>query len=213
MTVVSFKTNAPKAGPVICRIGLSDGALFSYNPKYLPRPLQDGDYFIPSKEVSDDEAAALRFAAECYRAERAALRLVAHSEQTVAGLKVKLEQRGHVKDCIKAAVSLLAELEIVDDRRFSERWVQSRLYRGAESPRRLINGLCRRGIDREIAREACKKALDLELETALLARFIEKRYPATDRGSPAGGETRFLRGYLKSEGFSPQVLRRYWEEE
>ncbi|AEF84604.1 putative RecA regulator RecX [Treponema primitia ZAS-2] len=213
MTVVSLKTNAPKAGPVICRIGLSDGALFSYNPRYLPPPLQEGDYFFPNKEISPDEEESLRFAAECYRAERAALRLVALAEQTVTGLKVKLEKRGYAKAYIKAAVSSLTELEIVDDRRFAERWIESRLNRGAESPRRLINGLCRRGIDRETARDTCKKALSLEQETALLARFIEKRYPATAHGSPAGGETRFLRSNLKSEGFSSQVLRRYWEEE
>jgi regulatory protein len=205
MTVVSIKTNTSKAGPVICRIGLSDGVLFSYNPVYLPRPFQGGDYFFLDKELSEEEVSGLRFAADCFRAERASLRLTARAEQNAAGLSRKLEQRGYGAACIKAAVAYLRELEIVDDRRFAERWIQSRLYRGTDSPLRLISGLCRRGIDRDTARAACKAVLDFEQETALLKRFIEKKYPTAE------SQDRFLRGKLKGEGFSPQALEWLWE--
>jgi regulatory protein len=95
-------------------------------------------------------------------------------------------------------------MEIVDDRRFAERWIQSRLYRGTDSPLRLINGLCRRGINRDIAREACKSALDFERETELLRKFMAKRYPAA--------EVRLIRGQLKREGFSSGALE-WWMEE
>jgi regulatory protein len=194
---------------VIIRIGLSDGALFSFNPVYLPRPFQSEGYFFPGKELGSEEATALRFAVDCFRAERAGLRLVARAEQTRIGLGRKLEQRGHGAACIKAAVVYLAEMEIVDDRRFAERWIQSRLYRGTDSPLRLINGLCRRGINRDIARDACKSALDFERETGLLRKFMAKRYPATNRTDQ---ETRVLKGQLKREGFSLKALEWYWED-
>ncbi|MDR3123154.1 MAG: RecX family transcriptional regulator [Treponema sp.] len=201
-------TSKTRAG--IIRIGLSDGALFSLNPFYLPRHFQGGDYFFPGKELSAEEAGALCFAAGCYRAERAALRLAARAEQTCAGLRGKLEIRGHDAAHAQAAVAYLRELGIVDDRRFAERWIRSRLYRGADSPLRLINGLCRRGIDRNIAREARLTALDFDLEIELLGKFIAKKHPAA---VPGNGDARFLRALLKSEGFSPSVLERYWDEQ
>jgi regulatory protein len=209
LRAVSVKVAGTRAGQALIRIGLSDGALFSLNSFYLPSPFQGGDYFFPDKEISAQEDRALRFAAGCYRAERAALRLIARAEQSCAGLKHKLEQRGHAVDHANAAVSYLMELEVLDDRRFAGRWIRSRLYRGADSPLSLINGLCRRGIDRNIAREARKTALDFDLETALLERFIAKKYPALNGG---GHDARFLRALLKREGFSPLVLERYWDE-
>jgi regulatory protein len=215
MVVTSIKSTGTKTGPVICRIGLSDGSLFSFNPAYLPCLFQGEDYFFPGKEISPGEETGLRFAADCFRAERAALRLVARAEQTRAGITRKLEQRGHKGSHIQAAVSYLAELKIVDDRRFAGRWIQSRLYRGADSPLRLIAGLCRQGIDRNTARSVCKSMLDFERETELLQKFIAKRYPAA--GNPArenlpDREARLFRGQLKREGFSTQVLGWYWED-
>jgi regulatory protein len=137
------------------------------------------------------------------------LRLVARAEQTCAGLRRKLEQRGHAADHANAAVSHLTELGILDDLRFAERWIRSRLYRGADSPLRLINGLCRRGIDRSVARKARKTALDFGLETELLGKFIAKKCPATDSGDQ---DARSLRALLRREGFSPPVVERYWDE-
>ncbi|MDR2740048.1 MAG: recombination regulator RecX, partial [Treponema sp.] len=178
MVVTSIKSTETKAGPVIFRIGLSDGSLFSFNPVYLPHTFQGEDYFFPGKEISLEGETGLRFAADCFRTERAALRLVARAEQARAGIIRKLEQRGHESSHIQAVVSYLTELKIVDDRRFAGHWIQSRLYRGADSPLRLIAGLCRQGIDRNTAQSACKSILDFERETELLQKFIAKRYPA-----------------------------------
>ncbi|MFP3042615.1 recombination regulator RecX [Treponema primitia] len=210
MVVASLKTTETKAGPVILRIGLSDGSLFSLNSVYLLHPFQGDGYFSPNKEISPEEETSLRFAADCFRAERAALRLVARAEQTRAGITRKLEQRGHGSSQVRAAVSYLTDLEIVDDRRFAERWIQSRLYRGADSPLRLVTALCQRGISREIAKSACKAILDFEKETNLLQKFISKRHPLT---ANSFREDRFLKGQLKREGFSNQALEWYWEDQ
>jgi regulatory protein len=215
MVVTSIKSTGTKADPVIFRIGLSDGSLFSFNSVYLSHSFWGRDYFFPGKEISPEEEIALRFAADCFRAERVALRLVARAEQTRAGITRKLEQRGHESSHIQAVVSYLTGLKIVDDRRFARRWIQSRLYRGADSPLRLIAGLCRQGINRSTAQSACKLILDFEQETALLQKFITKRYPAAGNsacGNPPDQQARFFRGQLKREGFSAQVLEWYWED-
>jgi regulatory protein len=206
VTVESIKTAGPEAGPLISRIGLSDGSLFSFNHTYLPPFLQEGAYFLPGKDLSGDEVEALRFAAACFRTERAALRLVARAEQTGAGLARKLERRGHSPSCIRVVISHLGELEIVNDQRYAGLWLQSRLVRGAHSPLQLLNSLSNRGIDRDIARTALKSALDFEHELALLRRYLTKK-----RLSGAGTDS-FLKQRLKYEGFSPPVLQWFWEE-
>lgn len=206
MTVVSVKTAGPEAGPLISRIGLSDGSLFSFNHSYLPPFWQGGPFFSSGQDLSGDEVEAIRFAAACFRTERAALRLVARAEQTRAGLARKLEHRGHTPSCIRAVISHLAELEIVSDQRYAGLWLQSRIVRGANSPLQLLNALSNRGIDRDIARIALKSVLDFEHELALLERYLTKR-----RLSGAGKDG-FLKGRLKSEGFSPSVLQWFWEE-
>jgi regulatory protein len=205
---VSVITVKPGAGRALIRIGLSDGTLFSLNPFYLPLSFQGKDYFFPGKEIAAEEDAALRFAAGCYRAERAALRLAARAEQSCAGLKRKLEQRGHAADHAGAAVSCLMEQGILDDRRFAGRWIRSRIHRSAGSPLGLINGLCRRGIERSVALEARKTVLDFDTETELLGRFIAKKYGSPDNSR----DFRFVRALLKREGFSAPVLERYWDE-
>ncbi|GHV81222.1 hypothetical protein AGMMS49944_30130 [Spirochaetia bacterium] len=62
LKVVSVKTTETRAGlrPSVCliiRIGLSDGALFSFNPFYLPHPFRDEGYFFPDRELGPEEAA------------------------------------------------------------------------------------------------------------------------------------------------------------
>jgi regulatory protein len=209
LLAVSVKTSITRAGPTLIRIGLSDGALFSFNIFYLPVLFQGEDYFFPGKEISAEEKAALDFAAGSYRAERAALRLVARAEQTRAGLSVKLEKRGHATVHARAAVSYLVELNIVDDLRFAGGWIRSRLRRGTDSPLGLVSGLCRRGIDPRVAREACKRALDLETEMDLLGKFIAKKRPGLDG---EGSDASFFRALLKREGFSPAALERRRDE-
>ncbi|MDR1618170.1 MAG: regulatory protein RecX, partial [Treponema sp.] len=90
MIVVSVKTGAETE---LKRVELSDGSLFLLRACYLSGHFS-GDCFAGGDEISAAGEEALRFAAACFRAERAALRLVARAEQTVRGLSRKLERRG-----------------------------------------------------------------------------------------------------------------------
>jgi regulatory protein len=208
MTVVSIKSGA---GADIQRIELSDGSLFSFKTCYLPPVFFEDSGYVPGTEISTGEAEAFRFAAACLRAEKAALGLVARAEQCVFGLSRKLERKGHAAACVRAVLARLAELEIVDDRRFARLWVQSRLAQRTDTPRKLLIGLRGRGIARDDAAQALKQALHFEAETALLGRYVEKNrlIPAPDaRASVAVS----LKYQLKYEGFSPPVIQHFWED-
>ncbi|MDR1899292.1 MAG: RecX family transcriptional regulator [Treponema sp.] len=222
MTIVSIKTGTEAE---LKRIELSDGSLFLLRTCYLTGSPVDGPDrgdaggLSEGEEISAAGEEALRFAAACLRAERSALRLVTRAEQTERGLSLKLARRGFDSVCVSAVLGRLAELGVVDDRRFAGLWVQARLSRRAESPRRLLAGLRGRGIGREAAETALKSVLNFQNESALLRGYVEKLRPvpgggSTDaggRGTDAGGG-QSLKYRLKSEGFSSSVIQDYWEE-
>jgi regulatory protein len=142
-------------------------------------------------------------------AERDALRLITRAEQCSAGLIRKLKKRGHEAAYIDAVVSRLMEQNLVNDLRFAQLWLVSRL-RQPRSPRRLLVGLYGRGIDRDDAETALKNALDDETELALLKRYVKKHSKKIVRGRDGTLSLKFL---LKSEGFSPQTIERFFDDE
>jgi regulatory protein len=168
---------------------------------------------VPGRELSLAEVEALRFAAACYRSERAALRLTARAEQHSFGIARKLESRGHAGPCVRAVVAYLSSQGIIDDERYASRWLQSRLSRNAgTSPRSLTGALRGRGLARDVVQAAFAAVLDLETESALLRSYLEKnrRRPSPRyRASEAGG---WLARSLRHEGFSPEVIDLFREE-
>ena len=159
------------------------------------------------RELSMDEEEAFRFAAACYRAEKTAAKLIARAEQSSFGLTAKLERRGYDAAAVKAVVSLLLDRNLLNDTRYAERWIRSRLKgRKAPSPRWLLASLGKRGIDRNSSRKALKKALEPEAEYALLLKFMENS--AISRGKTGIS----LRSRLKFEGFSPLSIEQFTEQ-
>jgi regulatory protein len=194
------------------RVKLSDGSLFSLRTCYRTGVYgEDFDRrFIEGGEISAGEEGALRFAAACLRTERTALRLIARAEQTAPGLALKLKRRGSEPSCISAVLRRLEDLGIVDNRRFAGLWIQSRLARRVESPRRLLTALRSRGIGQDDAEAALKSLLNFPNESALLRGYIQKHrlLPAEEQAGD-----RSLKYRLKSEGFSSAVIQDYWEEQ
>jgi regulatory protein len=229
MTVVSLKTAEKtdengvlrKADAVVFRIALSDGALFSFKASYLSPDYPMDSFCVPGRELSPAEVEILRFAAACYRSERAALRLTARAEQHSFGIARKLESRGHTGPCVRAVVAYLSSQDIINDERYASRWLQSRLSRNIQrssprsagtSPRALTVSLRGRGIARDVVQAAFAAVLDLETESALLRSYLEKnrRRPSPRfRAAEAGG---WLGRSLRHEGFSPEVIDLFREE-
>ena len=206
MTILSFKTGAGGE-----RIALSDGSLFSFRNCYLPEgfnPQLTNPEAVGS-EISVAEEACFRHASACFRAEKTALRLIARAEQCSAGLSRKLEKRGYERVCVNAVISRLLDLRLLDDCRFAQLWLESRL-RLARSPRRLLIALCARGVDRGDADAAIKAVLDDDAEFSLLARFVKKQ---ARKIRNIGDDTRSLKYMLKSEGFSLTAIERFLNEE
>ena len=153
---------------------------------------------------------------EYQEAEKAALRLVARAEQCSNGLSLKLKKRGFDDANISAVITRLSALNLVNDRRFAQLWLESHL-RLATSPRRLLISLCGRGIDHDDAEAALKIVLDREAEQALLLRCVRKYSHKTSRGNEEADpgilpELRSIKYKLRNEGFSAFVIEWFFEE-
>ena len=199
MTVVALKTEDPRSNGAV-KVEFSDGSSLLLSTDYL----NEGE--LSEGELSSGEEEAFRFAAACYKAEKIALRLIARAEQSSLGVTAKLERRGFEAPVAKAVVSCLLSRNLLDDGRYAELWIRSRLaLRKAPTPQWLLAALRKRGIDRESSRKALDKALDGETEYALLLRYLESRgFREKARSS--------LRAQLKYEGFSSDALERYFDE-
>ncbi|MDR1420688.1 MAG: RecX family transcriptional regulator [Treponema sp.] len=218
MTIVSVKPEtggiSGEGGADIRRLELSDGSLFSFRLFYLPPHLASGSFYSPGtaegRELGEGEEDALRFASACYRAERNALRLIARAEQSVSGLARKLERGGHKRACVKAVLARLSGLDAVNDRRFAELWLLSRLGRRTDSPRSLLAALRGRGISGNDAEKSLKKALGGGAEQELLVRYAKKNGLVSSESTLTASD--FVWSKLKFEGFSPAAIQRFRDE-
>ncbi|MDR1908558.1 MAG: recombination regulator RecX [Spirochaetaceae bacterium] len=210
--MVSLKGPAKPGSPVL-RITLSDGVQFSFSTAYLDSGVETPE---PGLELTPVLAVCLRRAADCYRAERAALRFIARAEQTRSGLTRKLTQKGLESRHVEAVLDRLEFLEILNDRRYAEMWLKARLRLapGGLSPRKLLASLTGRGVAPGLAREAVKQALDAEAEAALIAAYLAalSRKEARRRNPSGAARSGALRFRLRAEGFSAAAIRA-WEEE
>jgi regulatory protein len=211
MTLVSLDTDNSRAQGAV-RVQCSDGSSIVISIDYLKRELFSEEDISEEKlellretgrELTSAEEDALRFAAVCYEAEKVALRLIARAEQNSFGLSAKLECRGFNARAVKTVISALLDRDLLDNGRFAERWVRSRVKSGkAVSPRWLLASLGKKGVDRKSSAGALERALDSETEYALLLKYLDK----TGLNKNAGE----LRPRLKFDGFSPTVLDRYF---
>ena len=153
------------------------------------------------------EEEPLQFDADCIKAEKIALRLIARAEQSVAGLTAKLEKRGVDPSIARQVISGLLEKKLLDDTRYAERWVHAHLWvKKALSPLWFLVSLEKRGVNRETCLTAINKVLDEDTEYSLLLKFI-------DRMDVSIKKTSLFRIKLKREGFSPEALNRFFDLE
>jgi regulatory protein len=169
-------------------------------------PAQDGASSSPNVKLEETENNTTSY----LQAKNTALRLIARAEQCTRGLALKLERRGFDAQCVNTVISELCEQNLLNDKRFAQLWLESRM-RLTRSPRRLLASLCGRGIDSKDAGAAFRTVFDEEAELAFLKRFVRKTRQKKRKGKRDDSD-RSLKFLLNSEGFSPQAIRRYFED-
>lgn len=180
------------------RVSLSDGSSFFVQAAFFDSyPLHIGD------AVSDGLEICLREENEYLIAQDKALGLLAQREHSTLQLSRKLRSRGFEDGTVSRVLTYLKESGFLDDSRFAESWVESRLRRKPEGYIRLVAGLSNRGVPRAIISDVLGRMLTSdEAESALerAAGNIVRRGVVDDT---------LLRKRLLSRGFSNRQIDTY----
>ncbi len=182
-------------------MGLSDGSFFCFRSVYLRAMADPAVSLSVGSELGEEALGDLAQAAACLDAEKAALSLVARSEQLSSRLGLKLRERGWTAAAAVQVVERLRSSGLVDDERYACLWLESRIRRKSEGRVALLAGLLSRGVPRDAASSALARTVTEEVEDMLLARFL-----AEEHMTAAGDDPR-VRKRLHAAGFSARAVR------
>lgn len=179
------------------KIVLADGSSFSVAEGFLAEHgLAAGD-LAPEAELVPESVNRLREAALVSAMHERALRLLAGSSHTAAGLKRKLLARGAGPRLAAAELERLTRQGLIDDRAFAGAWVRQRLERHPEGAGPLTAGLQRHGVARELAEEVVHSHLSAEAEREGALALIQKLQRRTGMTPQKLADTLFRRGFRR----------------
>lgn len=146
---------------------------------------------------------------------RIALDLLGIRDRTVHEMRERLAKRECDASDIDTVVADLEALGLLDDRKFVQRWVETRRQRRPEGVPKVMRDLLRRGVDKSIIEQELAElddALGSREEALELLRRNRKRYEGLD----AMKAQRRMYGLLARRGFDPDTTRtaveRAWAE-
>lgn len=183
-------------------VALSDGSSF-----FVPRELVESLGLAPGDACEEAQVDILRHAHLLHEASEKAIELLARTEHSRFLLSRKLLQREFPDGVIRDCLDDLEERGLLDDRRFAEQWVSSRLRRRPEGETALIAGLQARGVHGGLAREVVD-AVRQEFPEAF-SRALERAGARILRRT--GVTAAEVREKLKRRGFRPSEISSYIE--
>ncbi len=171
-------------------------------------------FFVPPHTLIDlglkvdlevDEALETRLegAHELLAAKQKAAELLARREHSRFELYNKLRQRQFSEHSIHATLDEYQRLELLDDYRFAEMWIRSRIKRKAEGVRKLKAALKQKGVDECVADEALSQEFDRQMQQEALEAATEKLLVKSQ-----GDRDKFIR-MLLGRGFSWKQINNY----
>lgn len=181
------------------RVVLDSGAAFRVRPEDITA-LSLG----AGEDLPDALLAALQTRAEAALAAQIAYRLLSIRLRSRRELVDRLRRRGISEGTINAVMRELEHAGLVDDRRFAEAWVRSRIALRPSGVVRLRYELVAKGVPKDVVDRTLGATLAHD-EGALalqLARARVHRY----RGAPRDVTYRRLAGILQRRGFSSDII-------
>jgi regulatory protein len=171
------------AGEKGVQVTLSNGSSF-----FVPADAVLSLGLLEGMEIGEELYYALEREAAYLAAWEKALDLLARRDHSRFELSRKLRQRDFEENVVDRVLGKLEGLRYVDDKRFAQLWVESRISKKPEGRAKLLSGLASRGVDRSIAMEAVATCFSEAEEDEALERAAEKlvlKSSATARSAAA----------------------------
>lgn len=171
-------------------------------------------FFVPPHTLIDlrlhvdlavDEALKERLetAHELLAAKQKAAELLARREHSRFELYNKLRQRQFRSSVIQMTLDEYQRLELLDDFRFAEMWIRTRIKRKPEGVNKLKAALRQKGVEESVAEAALAQEFDQGTQQAALERATEKMIKKSN-----GDRDKFIR-MLLGRGFSWKQIHNY----
>jgi regulatory protein len=187
------------------KLQFSDGSCFFVTDSDLQDIGISALELVSGLELSGAVIDRLKHSSLVRQVREKALDLLARAPHTTFSLRMKMHKRNFESRAVEEVLQFLKRQEYLDDRRYAENWLRSRIERRPEGRAVLIAGLLRKGVPREIAEGSVNRYLTPALERENAFRALEKlkRSGETD---PAK-----LRRKLRARGFPFPLIRRVVE--
>jgi regulatory protein len=163
-------------------------------------------------ELSPAALERLQHLADVTAAEGAALRALARRVYARADLERRLARKRHPRAAVAGALERLAARGLIDDRRFAEEYARARAARGS-GPARIVRDLLTQGVERRMAEEAVRRALELEaIDPEIAARTLAVRRARQLGDLAPAVKRRRLLAFLLRRGYPGPQVRELVEE-
>jgi regulatory protein len=143
---------------------------------------------------------------ELTRAKNAAYRYLSYRPRSYAEVEKKLRDKGFGDVVVRTVLSDLIRLGYIDDEKFADQWVQSRVRLRGLGRRRIEQELRDKGVDRETVRRALAGVLTVDLESETARKAAERKL-STMKTLDREAKRRRLAGFLERKGYSFGVIR------
>jgi regulatory protein len=162
--------------------------------------------------IDHETFSVLQQLADIEAAYRAAVRALTRRPHARADLRRRLMKKQHPGAAVDTALERLAGQDLLDDRRFAEHFVATRVQQGRGAVR-LLQDLRRQGVDQRIAEAAVTASLAAEgIDEAAVLRQVAERRARQLGALPPAVKRRRLLAYLARRGYRGAEARKVVEE-
>ena len=141
------------------------------------------------------------------RAKLRSMNLLQSRDYTRKQLEDKLRQGDYPQKCIEEAVAYVESYGYIDDRRYARDFIEYHIQ--TKSRTRIETDLMRKGIAKDVIREAFDELVDMGVEqdeSAMIGDLLRKKRYCADTATKQ--EQQKMYGFLYRKGFSPEAIMR-----
>src|SRR5262249_52446823 len=172
----------------------------------IPRELATAEGLVPGAWLGDPVYARLCAAADAEAAFRTAVRYLERRSFAERDLTRRLVLKGHSPAAAAAAIERGRALGVIDDARFVQHYIETRVARG-RGPLRLRRDLAALGVERGLVDRALAGAFPEGAEAPEIERLARKRLLQLG-ALPRQVLRRRLLAFLARRGFSGALVQR-----
>lgn len=171
------------------------------------KTVEDMDLRV-GKLVDEKDLKKITSQEELNKAQAYALMLLGYRERSLREIKMRMRQKGYEEKLIEKVVKYLKDRNLINDKRFTRLWAESRIKKGYGSWR-IQSELEQKGVNREMADEILKDLYSGINEVQIALDLVEKKRWVSKEPQRL---TERVSNLLRRRGFSFEVISNVVEE-